>query len=84
MRYDEGSAHLMYLSLGYNKTLDQFRYSDGDIGDIMKDCLASLNFMGVTGTVRFDETGEPLQNIRIQQVQGKLGAPDKSLHTDKL
>ena len=55
---------------GHLKSLDQFEYSDGDIGDIITSCTSNLSFLGVSGNVKFGYYGSPVKNIRLDQIQG--------------
>ena len=64
---------------GHPKSLDEFEYSDGDIADIMTACMYNVSFLGITGQVKFDVSGEIQKNIRIEQVQGKEMAVFKKL-----
>ena len=64
---------------GHPKSLDEFEYSDSDIADIMTACMYNVSFLGITGQVKFDVSGEIQKNIRIEQVQGKEMAAFKKL-----
>ena len=67
-------AHFIYqnpFSLGYPKSLEDFEYSDRDIGDIITSCVYNVSFLGVSGQVKFERTGDPMKNIKIEQIQGK-------------
>ena len=59
------------LFLGHPKSLDQFEYSDGDLGDIITSCTSNLSFLGVSGNVKFGSYGSPVKNIKLDQIQGK-------------
>ena len=65
------SHTILHLGAGHRKALHEFEYSDGDIGDLITACVYNLSFMGLTGGLSFDTTGEPLKNIKIEQIQGK-------------
>ena len=56
---------------GHVKSLDQFEYADSDIADIITSCTSNLSFLGLTGQVQFDSSGDPTKNIKIDQIQGK-------------
>ena len=56
---------------GHGKSLDEFAYSDVDIGDIMTSCTRNVSFLGLSGHVEFDSTGEPTKNVKIDQIQSK-------------
>ena len=59
--------------LGHPKSLEQFEYSDGDLGDIITSCTSNLSFLGVSGNVKFGSYGSPVKNIKLDQIQGKKG-----------
>ena len=68
------TAHFIYpnpFSLGHPKSLEDFEYSDRDIGDIITSCVYNVSFLGVSGQVKFERTGDPMKNIKIEQIQGK-------------
>lgn len=50
--------------------MDEFEYSDIDIGDIVTSCTNNVSFLGITGQVKFDRDGQIRKNVRIEQVQG--------------
>ena len=58
------------MHVGHPKTIDEFEYSDGDIGDIMTACASNTTFLGISGLVKFEKTGDPMKNIRLDQIQG--------------
>ena len=55
---------------GHPKSVSDFEFSDSDIGDIVTACVHNVSFIGVTGQVKFDISGDPMRNIKIDQVQG--------------
>ena len=59
----------MHLFSGHNKSLDEFSYSDVDIGDIMTSCTRNVSYLGLSGHVEFDSSGEPRKNVKIDQIQ---------------
>ena len=61
----------LYQFSGHNKSLDEFSYSDVDIGDIMTSCTRNVSYLGLSGHVEFDSTGEPTKNVKIDQIQSK-------------
>ncbi|XP_053374078.1 gamma-aminobutyric acid type B receptor subunit 1-like [Mercenaria mercenaria] len=54
--------------LGHQKTLDSFTYADGDINDILFDCLENTTYTGVSGNVVF-EKGDPDKMIKLERIQ---------------
>ena len=61
---------LLSIVSGHSQSLDQFSYSDRDIADITTSCTRNVSFLGITGQVKFDITGEPLKNVKVDQIQG--------------
>ena len=51
--------------------MEQFNYTDKDIGDIVTACVYNVSFLGITGQVKFAESGDPLRNIKIDQIQSE-------------
>ncbi|ELT87738.1 hypothetical protein CAPTEDRAFT_22448, partial [Capitella teleta] len=60
---------------GFNKTLDEFTYSDKDINDLIIESMYEVEFVGVRGYTRFDKTGNPQGLITIRQQQGAVSRP---------
>ena len=55
---------------GHPKSLHEFEF-DRDIGDIVTACVYNVSFLGITGQVKFERSGDPMRNIKIDQIQGK-------------
>ena len=58
------------IFIGHPKSVDQFEFSDSDIGDLVTACVYNVSFLGVTGQVKFERSGDPMRNIKIDQVRG--------------
>ena len=58
--------------VGHGKDLADFTYSDGDIGDVMTQSMASVDFLGVMGAMNFKHNGDPPRIIAIDQQQGEV------------
>ena len=56
--------------LGHPKSLDEYEF-DRDIGDIVTSCVYNVSYLGITGQVRFERSGDPMRNIKIEQIQGR-------------
>ena len=61
---------MLYVT-GINKTLDQFTYRDRDITELIVESFHEIDFIGVRGYTKFDESGNPSGFILISQQQGK-------------
>ena len=61
----------MVMFSGHSKNIEDFEYSDGDIGAIMTSCASNVTFLGVSGIVKFEKSGDPMKNIRLDQIRGK-------------
>lgn len=57
---------------GHPKSLEDFTYNDSDIGDVMLESMASVDFQGVLGRMMFDEHGDPSSITALDQQQGML------------
>lgn len=58
--------------LRFNKSLDDFNYDNREITEIIKEELTQVQFLGVSGTVAFDEAGDRISWTQIEQmVNGK-------------
>lgn len=56
---------------GYNKTLADFSYKDGDIGDLLYDSMFTINFEGMLGRTSFGADGEHISYTKISQRIGE-------------
>ena len=67
------NVNLNITDTGFIKSLDEFNYSDGHIGDIVTACFYNVTFLGVSGNIKFDPTrgGDPMKNIKIDQIRGR-------------
>ena len=54
---------------GHYKTIDNFTYADGDINDIILECMDKTAYTGVGGGVVF-RMRDPDRLIRIDRIQG--------------
>lgn len=61
----------MFPFPGHPKTLVEFNYTDEDIGNIVTACVYNVSFLGITGQVKFERSGDPMRNIKIDQIQGQ-------------
>ncbi|KAL9973235.1 hypothetical protein ACROYT_G019659 [Oculina patagonica] len=53
-----------------NKSLADFTYKDSSMVQILKRTLEKLEFQGITGTIKFSDTGERTRPACIKQMQG--------------
>ena len=59
-----------FLSAGHPKPLEEFEYSDGDIGDLITQSMFDVDFEGILGPMSFDENGDPTRTVLLAQQQG--------------
>ena len=52
------------------KTLDKFTYDDGDINDIILECMSNVSMLGVIGSISFEGGADPIKNVKIERIQG--------------
>ena len=58
------------LPPGSSKRLEDFTYSDGDMADLITESIQEVDFIGVSGHIKFTDNGATQPNIVIEQQQG--------------
>ena len=61
---------------GHPKSVDEFTYADSDINDVIIACMSNISIIGLSGSLSFGEGADPIKNVKMERIQGKMGLKD--------